>query len=81
MGSPHIAPKGSTTVERRLTAVESRVADVEDQFGQTIYAMRRELVEVRIVLARMAEAMNVSAVVTSEEIDAVLDDAEESDDE
>lgn len=60
------------TIEQRVRALESRVADVEGGYGQTLYDLQRRTTGLEITLGRMAAAMGVAAA-SQDEIDAALD--------
>lgn len=62
------------TLEQRLRALESRLADIEGGYGRTIYDLRRDVVGVKLDLRKMLGQMGLTPT-TAEEIDAALDDA------
>lgn len=56
------------TLERRIAALEARLADVEGGYGETIYRMHRAVVGVQIGQSRLLAHLGLHGV-TSEEID------------
>jgi hypothetical protein len=62
------------TLERRILALESRLADVEGGHGETLYQLRRESVRNRLSVAKIMSAMNIPEI-SEEAVDAELDEA------
>ncbi|MBO2455094.1 hypothetical protein J4573_48970 [Actinomadura barringtoniae] len=60
------------TLELRLTALEARVADVENHFGGQLYQIRRESVATQLNLGKIMDHLGVAAA-TDAEADEVLD--------
>jgi hypothetical protein len=58
---------------QRLAAVEARLAEIENGYGQVIYTMRRDLVRVSLGMSRILQHLNLDAV-TDAEVDAILDE-------
>jgi hypothetical protein len=65
-------PLSPDTIRRRLTAVESRVADIEDQFGETLYDHKREIVRTRLTVDAIAAHLGLK-LPTEADIDAAID--------
>jgi hypothetical protein len=61
------------TLERRILALEARLAEVEGGYGNTLYQLHRASVKTDLRLAKLLGHLNVPDV-SDEEIDAVLDD-------
>jgi len=61
------------TLERRILALEARLADVEGGYGESIYRMHRAIVKNDLRIARVLEHLKV-ADVTEDDIDAALDE-------
>lgn len=60
------------TLERRIAALESRLADVEGGYGETIYRLHRAVVGLGVGQARILEHLKI-APVTDSDIDSVMD--------
>ena len=60
------------TLEQRLRAVESRLADVEDGYGQTLYRLDRRTVALELGMERLLAHFNLPAPNESD-VDARLD--------
>jgi hypothetical protein len=60
------------TLERRILALEARLADVEGGYGDTLYKLHRGSVKAELRTAKILERLEIQDV-TDEEIDAVLD--------
>lgn len=61
-------------LERRILALEARLADVEGGYGQTLYDLRRDSVRNRMQMARLLDHLQIPAV-TDDEVDTALDEA------
>lgn len=61
------------SLEHRIRALESRLAEVEGGYGDILYRVRRETVATRIDLGRLLDRAGLPQA-TDEEIDAVLDE-------
>lgn len=61
-----------TTIERRVSALEARVADIENSYGETLYELRRHSVKTDLRLAKLLAHFDVSDV-GENEVDAELD--------
>lgn len=57
---------------QRLSAVEARLAEIENGYGQVIYGMRRELVRVSLGVARIMDHLELPPV-NDREVDEYLD--------
>lgn len=60
------------TLERRIAALEARLADVEGGYGDTLYKLHRHSVGTDLTLGRIAQHLGVTAA-TDDEIDATLE--------
>jgi hypothetical protein len=60
------------TLERRVQALEARLADVEGGFGETIYRLRRDSIRSRIETGTILGHLGLARA-SEEEIDAELD--------
>ncbi|WP_040782770.1 hypothetical protein [Nocardia pneumoniae] len=60
-------------LERRVTALEGRVTDIEISYGEIMYETHRRVLGVEITLSRMADKLGVSRA-TEAEIDAAIED-------
>jgi uncharacterized coiled-coil protein SlyX len=60
------------TLERRIQALEARLADVEGGFGETIYRLRRSTVRTDLRLTRVMDHLGIEDV-SEEDVDAELD--------
>lgn len=61
------------SLEQRIRALESRLAEVEGGYGDTLYRVRRETIATRIDLGRLLERAGLPQA-SDAEIDAVLDE-------
>lgn len=61
------------TLERRLAAVEARLAEVEGGHGESIYAIRREVIANKINMTTLLEHFGLPAA-TEEQVDEALDE-------
>lgn len=61
------------TLERRILALEARLADVEGGYGESIYRMHRAVVKNDLRMTRLLDHLKV-ADVTEDESDAALDE-------
>ena len=62
------------THERRILALEVRVADIEQGYGDTLYKLHRASVRTDLRIARMLDRLGV-ADVSDEDVDAALDES------
>ncbi|MBF6301899.1 hypothetical protein IU459_30780 [Nocardia amamiensis] len=60
-------------LERRVTALEGRVTDIETSYGEIMYETHRHVLGLDITLSRMADKLGVSRA-TDAEIDAAIED-------
>lgn len=67
-----MAPSIQTT--ERLTAVEARIADIENGYGQTIYRLERRTVRTELGVARILQHLGLEEV-GDEQVDHVLDES------
>jgi hypothetical protein len=56
-----------TTLERRIAALEARLADIEGGYGDTLYKLHRHAIGTNLTLGRIANQLGV-APATDEEI-------------
>lgn len=61
------------TLERRILALEARLADVEGGYGQTLYDLRRASVRNEMRMARVLTHLQVTDF-SDEEVDTALDE-------
>ncbi|MEU4807410.1 hypothetical protein [Actinosynnema sp. NPDC023587] len=61
------------TLERRILALEARLAEVEGGYGETIYQLHRSSVKTDLRLGKLLNHLSVTDV-TDEEVDAVLEE-------
>lgn len=61
------------TLERRILALEARLADVEGGYGDTLYKLHRASVKTDLRLAKMLDHLHV-ADVSDDDVDAALDE-------
>jgi hypothetical protein len=61
------------TLERRIAALEARLADVEGGYGDTLYKLHRSAVQTRLDLRKILAQMNIEPT-SDEEISAALDE-------
>jgi hypothetical protein len=60
-------------LERRILALEARLADLEGGYGETLYKLHRASVKSDLRMGRVLAHLNI-ADVSDEEIDAALDE-------
>jgi hypothetical protein len=58
------------TLERRILALEARLAEIEGEYGNTPYKLHRGSVKSNLRLARVLDNLKIVDV-TDEEVDAV----------
>ena len=61
------------TLERRIVALEARLADVEGGYGETIYRLQREVIRTGMDVRKILDHLSVSHT-SDEEVDSALDD-------
>ncbi len=61
------------TLERRIAALEARLADVEGGYGDTLYKLHRSAVQTRLDLRKILAQMDIEPS-SDEEISAALDE-------
>jgi hypothetical protein len=61
------------TLERRILALEARLADVEGGYGDTLYKLHRTSVKADLRTAKILERFDIEDV-SDEEIGNALDD-------
>ncbi|HEU0089972.1 MAG TPA: hypothetical protein VFQ77_20365 [Pseudonocardiaceae bacterium] len=61
------------TLERRILALEARLADVEGGYGDTIYKLHRASGKTDLRIARILNHLSIEDV-SEEEIDHALDE-------
>lgn len=61
------------SLEQRIRALESRLAEVEGGYGDTLYRVRRDTVAMRIDVGRLLDQAGLPQA-SAAEIDAVLDE-------
>jgi hypothetical protein len=60
------------TLERRILALEARLAAVEGGYGDTLYQLRRASIKADLRTAKILQRLEIDDV-SDEEIDATLD--------
>lgn len=60
------------TLERRIAALEARLADVEGGYGETIYQLHRRTVKTELGVGKLLSHFDIPGP-TEEEIDEELD--------
>jgi hypothetical protein len=60
------------TLERRIAALEARLADIEGGYGDTLYRLRRESIKSDLRVARILDHLHI-ADVSEDDVDAILD--------
>jgi uncharacterized coiled-coil protein SlyX len=61
------------TLERRILALEARLAEIEGGCGDTLYKLHRASVKTDLRLAKMLAHLDVTDV-SDEDVDATLDE-------
>jgi hypothetical protein len=61
------------TLERRIVALEARLAEIEGGYGESIYKMRRTIVKADLRMARVLDRLEIEDV-SDDNIDAAMDD-------
>lgn len=64
------------TLERRIAALEARLADVEGGYGETLYKLHRASVRNDLRVGRIMAQLGVPDV-TEDDVDAALDDTDD----
>ncbi|WP_454195106.1 hypothetical protein [Nocardia sp. Marseille-Q1738] len=59
-------------LERRVTALEGRVTDIEISYGEIMYQTHREVIRSQITLSRLATKSGVT-IASDAEVDAELE--------
>jgi hypothetical protein len=62
------------TLERRIMALEARLADVEGGYGDTLYRLHRASAKADLRMAKVLDHLNVNDV-SDEDVDNALDEA------
>jgi hypothetical protein len=60
------------TLERRVLALEARLADVEGGYGQTLYKLHRASIRAELRTARILERLDIEDV-SEQQIDDAMD--------
>jgi hypothetical protein len=60
------------TLERRIAALEARLADVEGGYGDTLYRLHRASVKADMRMGRILDHLKI-ADVRDDEVDAAID--------
>lgn len=61
------------TLERRIAALEARLADIEGGYGDTLYQLRRASIKSELRLGKVLEHLHIDDV-TDDDVDNVLED-------
>ena len=67
-----VAMASLQTLERRIAALEARLAEVEGGYGDTMYKLHRDSVENRLGMRTILDHLNLPRI-TPEQIDEALD--------
>jgi hypothetical protein len=62
------------TLERRILALEARLAEVEGGYGDTIFKLHRASVKADLRMSKVLNRLDVPDV-TDDEVDAAMDEA------
>jgi hypothetical protein len=62
------------TLERRIMALEARLADIEGGYGETLFQLHRASVRTDLRMSKILDRFDIPDV-TEKEIDAALDEA------
>jgi hypothetical protein len=60
------------TLERRIVALEARLADIEGGYGDSLYRLRRASIKSELRLGKILDHLHIDDV-DDEDIDNVLD--------
>ena len=60
------------TLERRIIALEARLAEVEGGYGETMYKLHRHAIRTDLNVGKILEHLGVASA-TDDEIDAAMD--------
>lgn len=63
------------TLERRIAALEARLADVEGGYGETIYQLHRRAIRTELGVSKLLAHFDLPAP-TDGEVDQALEDQE-----
>jgi hypothetical protein len=61
------------TLERRIAALEARLADIEGGYGDTLYRLHRASVKAELRMGRVLDHLKI-ADVSDEEVGAAIDE-------
>jgi len=61
------------TLERRILALEARLADVEGGYGDTLYKLHRSAIRTDLRMAKVLDHLGI-ADVSDTDVDQALDD-------
>jgi len=61
------------TLERRVLALEARLADLEGGYGETLYRLHRASVRTDLRLSKVLEHLGIAGV-SEEDVDSALDE-------
>lgn len=61
------------TLERRILALEARLADIEGGYGETIYKLHRASVKTDLRMAKVLQRFDIPDV-SEEDIDNAMDE-------
>jgi hypothetical protein len=62
------------TLERRILALEARLADVEGGYGETLFKLHRASVKTDLRMSKILNRFDIPDV-SDEEVDAAMDEA------
>lgn len=61
------------TLERRILALEARLADIEGGYGETLYKLHRASIKTELRMTKMLERLEIEDV-SDEEVESILDE-------
>lgn len=61
------------TLERRILALEARLADVEGGYGDTLYKLHRSSIRTDLRMAKVLDHLGIDDV-SDDDVDEALDD-------
>lgn len=62
------------TLERRMAALEARLADVEGGYGETIYKLHRKTIKIDLDVTKIINHLGLEPA-TEADVDNVLDES------
>jgi hypothetical protein len=62
------------TLERRILALEARLADIEGGYGETLFKLHRASVKTDLRMSKILDRLEIPDV-SNEEVDTAMDEA------